>query len=139
VHSFISSRLDYCNSLLFGIGIGAERIKRLQSIQNAASRLVSGTRKFDRITPVLQNVHWLPVAKRLNGRAPVLSGWCLHPSTHYQDVDSSVLLPLVSCWSPGQVPTSADVCSTVVDQQRGTPCQSLYVLTTDLPTLLAEH
>jgi len=52
VQSFISSRLDYCNSLLFGIG--AERTTRLQSIQNAAARLVSGTRKFDRITPVLQ-------------------------------------------------------------------------------------
>jgi len=79
VHSFISSRLDYCNSLLFGIS--AKRIKQVQSIHNAAARLVSGTRKFDRITPVLHNLHWLPVAKRiackvvmclkcLNGRAP---------------------------------------------------------------------
>ena len=69
------------SSLLFGISV--ERIKRLQSIQNAAVRLVSGTQKFDRITPVLQNLHWPPVAKRimykvvmmlvhkcLNGRAP---------------------------------------------------------------------
>jgi len=39
VLSFISSRLDYCNSLLFGIS--AERIERLQSIQNVAARLVS--------------------------------------------------------------------------------------------------
>ena len=60
VHSFISSRLDYCKSLPFGIS--AERIKRLQSVQNAAARLVSETRKFDRITHVLQNVHWLLVA-----------------------------------------------------------------------------
>ena len=44
------------------------------------------------------------------------------PSTHYQDVDRSFLLPLVSCWSPGQVPTSADV----VYQLRGKPCQSLH-------------
>ena len=61
--------------------IGAERIKRLQSIKNAAARLVSGIRKFERITPVLQNLHLLPVAKRvaykmmlvhkyLNGRVP---------------------------------------------------------------------
>ena len=39
VHSLISSRVDYCNSLLFGIS--AERIERLQSIQNVAARLVS--------------------------------------------------------------------------------------------------
>ena len=37
------------------------------------------------------------------------------PSTDNQDVDSYVLLPLVSCWSPGQVPTSAGVGSTVVE------------------------
>jgi len=131
VHSFISSRLDYCNSLLFGIG--AERIKRLQSIQNAAARLLSETRKFDYITPVLQNLHWLPVAWRiaykvvmlvhkcLNGRAPsYLADVCISVDT-LPGRRHSVLLPLVSCWSPGQVPTSADVGSTVVDQLRGTP------------------
>ena len=102
------------------------------------------TRKFDRITSVLQNLYWLPVAKASRTRwwcwsTSVWTGECrliwlmfASPSTHYQDVDSSVLLPLVSCWSPGQVPTSADVGSTVVDQLRGTPCQSLYVPTTDL-------
>jgi len=73
-------RLDYCNSLLFGIS--AEHIKRLQSIQNTAAHLVSETRTFDRIMLVLQNLHRLPVAKHvackvvmlvhkcLNGRAP---------------------------------------------------------------------
>jgi len=42
VHAFVSSRLDYCNALLFGVANGL--YLRLQSIQNAAARLVSGLR-----------------------------------------------------------------------------------------------
>jgi len=41
VHAFISSHLDYCNSLL--IGVADQQLKRLQSVQNAAARLVTGT------------------------------------------------------------------------------------------------
>ena len=41
VHAFISSRLDYCNSLLFGVA--DQQLKRLQSVQNAAARLVTGS------------------------------------------------------------------------------------------------
>jgi len=36
-------------------------MSRLQSVQNAAARLVSGARRYDHITPVLQELHWLPV------------------------------------------------------------------------------
>ena len=55
VHAFISSRLDYRNSLLYGIADGL--LKKLQSIQNAAARLITGTRRLDHITPVLQQLH----------------------------------------------------------------------------------
>jgi hypothetical protein len=51
VHAFISSRLDYCNSLL--VGVSDDVLRKLQLIQNAAARLVTGTRKFEHITPVL--------------------------------------------------------------------------------------
>ena len=43
--SAFSSRLDYCNSLLFGVT--DQQLKRLQSVQNAAARLVTGTRRSD--------------------------------------------------------------------------------------------
>jgi len=49
-HAFISSRLDYCDSLLFGIGVSM--LAKLQTVQNAAARVITGTRKFDHITPV---------------------------------------------------------------------------------------
>ena len=55
IYAFISCRLDYCNSLFYGIAEGL--MSRLQSVQNAAARLVSGARRYDHITPVLQELH----------------------------------------------------------------------------------
>ena len=63
IHAFVTSKLDYCNSLLYGIT--KDQLDRLQSVQNAAARLVTCTRKFDHITPVLTDLHWLPVEARI--------------------------------------------------------------------------
>lgn len=62
IHAFISSRLDYCNSLY--TGLSQSNISRLQMVQNAAARLLTGTKKYDHITPVLAHLHWLPVKYR---------------------------------------------------------------------------
>ena len=51
VHTFISSRIDYCNSLLYGSP--SYQINKLQRVQNAAAQLVCGVPKFHRITPTL--------------------------------------------------------------------------------------
>ena len=51
--------LDYCNSLLYGLP--ASYINKLQWVQNAAARLISNTMHFDHISPVMKDLHWLPV------------------------------------------------------------------------------
>ena len=63
VHAFVSSRIDYCNSMLYGVSDGL--LKKLQAVQNAAAWVVTGARKFDHITPVLRDLHWLPVRQRI--------------------------------------------------------------------------
>jgi hypothetical protein len=76
VHAFISSRLDYCNSLLSGITDSL--LGKLQSVQNAAARLITGTCKFDHITPVLSDLHWLHVRQRITFKVALLMYKCLH-------------------------------------------------------------
>jgi len=70
VQAFISCRLDYCNSMFYGITDGL--MSQLQSVKNAAARLVSGARRYDHITLVLQELHWLPVRRRMDFKMATL-------------------------------------------------------------------
>ena len=54
VHSFVISRLDYCNSVL--AGLPNYLITQLQRVQNAAARLVLGLRPSDHVTPALRKL-----------------------------------------------------------------------------------
>jgi len=62
VHAFVTSRLDYCNSLLYGIS--DYNINHFRIIHNSATHMVPNTYKFDQITIILQKLHWLPVISR---------------------------------------------------------------------------
>jgi len=53
-------------------------LQRLQSVQNAAARLISGAHRHDHITPVLVGLHWLPVRQRIIYKTAVLVWKCLH-------------------------------------------------------------
>lgn len=76
VHAFITSRLDSCNSLL--AGLSEKCIAKLQKVQNAAARVVTRSRKFDHITPVLHGLHWLPIRQRIDYKVMVMNFKCLY-------------------------------------------------------------
>ena len=59
IHAFISSSIDYCNSVLYGLP--ACQLQKLHRVQNSAAHLVFEGSKFCHITPLLRSLHWLPV------------------------------------------------------------------------------
>lgn len=71
VHALISSRLDFCNSLLYGLPKSS--LQKLQIVQNSAARVISYNRKQDHITPVLYRLHWLPVVYRIEFKILLLA------------------------------------------------------------------
>ena len=77
LQSFVANRLDYCNSLLFGLP--ACDIRRLQSVQNAAAHLFGGLASHDHVTPVLRvKIHWLPITKRIDFKVAVMVFKCIN-------------------------------------------------------------
>lgn len=71
VHALVTSRQDYCNSLLSKCA--NKSLKTLQLIQNAAARVLTRTKKRDHISPVLASLHWLPVKSRIGFKIRLLT------------------------------------------------------------------
>ena len=71
VRAFVSSKLDYCNALFYGIN--KKQLHRLQCVQNVAAKLVKGARKYDHVTPILVELHWLPLAERVEYKCTLLA------------------------------------------------------------------
>ena len=63
VHVLVMGHLDYCNSLLYGLP--RNNINKLQCPQNMAARLIRNTPRFCQMTPVLCQLHWLPISVRI--------------------------------------------------------------------------
>ena len=76
VHAFVTSELNHCNSLLNNVPKYV--IKKLQSVQNAAARLITSSRKYDHITPILFDLQWIPVSERIKCKIILLTLKSVH-------------------------------------------------------------
>ncbi len=76
VHSFIFSRLDYCNANY--VGTCQTHIARLQLVQNAAARMLMKAKKSDHITPLLSSLGWLSVHYRIQYKVLIYVFKALH-------------------------------------------------------------
>ena len=76
VSSFVLSRLDYCNSLFVNLPI--ETINRLQRLQNQAARITLRKPLREHVTPMLIQLHWLPVKARIEYKTAVLCFKCIN-------------------------------------------------------------
>ena len=88
VHAFITSKIDNANSLLYGLPVGKFLIDRLQTVQNAAARVITRTKKYDHIKPDLKQLHWLPVSQRIDYKILLLT---------YKALTAKPLATLLNC------------------------------------------
>ena len=104
VLAFVMSRLDYCNSLLYGCP--QYLINRLQKVQNNAVHLILKVPKTDHIMPHLQTLHWLPVNVRIQYKI------CCQCFSAVNSSGPQYLADLLKIYAPfHQLRSSADTCS----------------------------
>ena len=73
--AFVANWVNYCNAMLYGTYTAVTR--RLQTVLNAAARMVVGIGKYEHITPELDTLHWLPVTARIQFKIAALTFDCV--------------------------------------------------------------
>ena len=100
-NSLVTSKLDYCNSLFYGLP--SSSIARLQRIQNSLARVVyPSVRRHHHISPILQKLHWLPINQRITYKIAVL---CFKTINFKQP---TYLLDLLTLYQPTRTLRSSD-------------------------------
>jgi hypothetical protein len=89
IQALVVSKLDYCSSVM--AGASGALLRRLQSVLNAAARMIFSARRYEHITPLLRELHWLKAPERIQFRLCVLVHRCLHdsaPTYMASDIDN---------------------------------------------------
>ena len=76
VQAIVMSRIDYCNSLLYGVA--ATNLSKLQRVQNAAVRLVCSLPRHEHVTSSFIRLHWRPIKFRINFKIAMFCFKCIH-------------------------------------------------------------
>ena len=85
-------------------GISEQQIHKLQIVQNSAARVLTDTRKFDHITPVRRELHWLPIRERIQYKTALLT-WKAH-----NNMAPSYISELLTPYIPPRTLRSSDEC-----------------------------
>ena len=93
INAYVTSRLDYCNSLLFGLT--KYQLKRLQKIQNSAVHLIFKLSFKDHVTLFRKNLHWLPLPQRIVYKLAIIIFKCVHGAAPSYLSDGLNLQPFI--------------------------------------------
>ena len=115
IQSMVTSRLDYNNAIL--TGAAKHNINRLQIVQNNAARLLTRTKSYDHITPILHELHWLPIHHRIHFRILVHVYNVLHDNAAPEYLKSAI-----TCYEPSRTLRSASTYKQLVTPRTKTSC-----------------
>ena len=76
IHAFVMCHLDFCNGLLSGIP--ARQVQKMQVVQNSAARLIYRVRKQESVSPIIRDLHWLPIHSRISFKMLLLAYECFY-------------------------------------------------------------
>jgi len=99
--SIVTSRLDYCNALY--CGMSSSNFDKLQRVQNTLARVILKQHKFVHVTPLLVQLHWLPIRQRVTFKLATLTFKLIH--SH----QPSYLFELIDMYQPVRYLRSSDL------------------------------
>ena len=81
IQSLVRSKMYYCSTVWSNTN--TSNICKLQAVQNFAARIINNSKKFDRITPLLHELRWIPVKSYLFYRDAVMINKCINGTAPY--------------------------------------------------------